>query len=145
MKTLLALIASLIALSSTADDLTLTNTFKVIGKTKNSCPPNFFYTGWALFTNKDTIPTNQWFFPTTNVHTLTLTSPANPGAVVQAVSSTGLLPCGFSSLTWTDQFYGISGIPDYWRFAAFWSNNVTVPSNGTPFIVTVTGFRTNAP
>jgi len=105
-------------------------------KTKTTCSgKDFYYVGNATY-----IPsgTNAWGYqPGTNVIRISFTN-ANPE--IYALSYFGEVHCGHGSLVWTDAFF-----PNQtYRFAVYWSNNVTpVPTNQMIPLTTV-GF-TNSP
>jgi len=94
--------------------------------------------GTANWTAPGTNSGNSWYFPTTNILSISF---SNSNPLIEYVGSFGDSKCGRGSLVWTDSFYP----SDTYRFTIYWSNNIPVPTNGSLLPLTTFGFKTNSP
>lgn len=142
MKNILTLIAALLGLSATAQtNIYPSDAFVRNGSSQLICSgnPKYFYSGTANWHAPGMVSSNKFFYPTTNVLTIDLTT--NHDARVQYLNQIGQSACANGSLTWTDAFWQ----SDIYVFTVYWSNNVAVPTNGTRLSLTTVNFRTNSP
>ena len=138
MKFIIALIFSLVLSASTfCQVLTNYTVLGAAGKSKMTCvAPPFWYWAYGNYLAPGSAGSNTWFYPTTNVLTITA---VESNTVVTYTSDYGLSGCGRGSLTFTDIFYP----NDTFRFGQYWSNSILIPTN--PVALISVGFRTNSP
>lgn len=111
-----------------------------VPKIKTTCDAslNYFFVATASFKASGIQPKNKWFYPTTNLLSISCT---NSDAVVFYTSRFGSPNhCAKGSETWTDPNWTINT----YQFVVYWSNNVPPPTN-MMIPLTIVNFRTNAP